>query len=148
MKGASFVSEDFLAYVSKNTTSLFLISVVFWSVLMYVCYHVFRVNILRIVVLFGTFALAMAFAGNDLVNFIGVPIAGLESYLAWSASGSPSEAYEMSILNTPIRTQNLPFGPGGFNYGGYVVVLQKGAIRYGDRSEFRATRRRCRALPF
>jgi phosphate/sulfate permease len=105
MKGASFVSEDFLAYVSKNTTSLFLISVVFWSVLMYVCYHVFRVNILRIVVLFGTFALAMAFAGNDLVNFIGVPIAGLESYLAWSASGSPSEAYEMSILNTPIRTQ-------------------------------------------
>ena len=42
--------------------------------------HVLRVNVFRVVVLMGTFALAMAFAGNDLVNFIGVPLAGLDAY--------------------------------------------------------------------
>ena len=105
MKGASFISDEFIDLVNDNTLILLIVSVIFWSVLMHICLVVFRINILRIVVLFGTFALAMAFAGNDLVNFIGVPIAGLESYWAWSASGSAAEAFEMAILNEPIRTQ-------------------------------------------
>jgi phosphate/sulfate permease len=105
LKGASFISDEFLALISDQTLPLLIASVIFWSLLMHLCLTVFRINILRIVVLFGTFALAMAFAGNDLVNFIGVPIAGLESYQAWRASGSAAEAFEMSILNEPIRTQ-------------------------------------------
>lgn len=105
MKGASFISEEFILLISDNTLILLIGSVIFWSLLMHLCLRVFRINILRIVVLFGTFALAMAFAGNDLVNFIGVPIAGLESYWAWSASGSAAESFEMTILNEPIRTQ-------------------------------------------
>ena len=62
--------------------------------------HLFKVNIFRIVVLFGTFALAMAFAGNDLVNFIGTPLAGLESFLDFTANGNGTAAsqYTVSVL--------------------------------------------------
>ena len=72
---------------------------------MYACLNILKWNILKIVVLFGTFALAMAFAGNDLVNFIGVPIAGMESYLAWSSSDIDPGQYSMTVLNEPVRTQ-------------------------------------------
>jgi phosphate/sulfate permease len=105
LKGASFISAEFISWVGSNTWIILGISIVFWSLVMHICLTVFRINILRIVVLFGTFALAMAFAGNDLVNFIGVPIAGLESFIAWKASGLPADGLEMSSLNEPIRTQ-------------------------------------------
>ena len=62
---------------------------------------------LRFVVLFGTFALAMAFAGNDLVNFIGVPLAGLTSWQAWSASGLPADEMTMGVLAEPVRGDTL-----------------------------------------
>ena len=70
--------------------------------------HLLKVNIFRIVVLFGTFALAMAFAGNDLVNFIGTPLAGLESFLDYSANGAGQNAndYMMTVL---AGESQLPF---------------------------------------
>ena len=55
-------------------------------------------------VLIGTFALAMAFAGNDLVNFIGVPIAGYDSFLHFTASGVPDTEFSMEILKQPSQT--------------------------------------------
>lgn len=63
--------------------------------------HLLKVNIFRIIVLFGTFSLAMAFAGNDLVNFIGVPLSGLESYIDFTRHGSDGHTYIMSILAAP-----------------------------------------------
>lgn len=61
--------------------------------------HLLHVNIFKIVVLFGTFSLAMAFAGNDLVNFIGTPLAGLESYLDFSQHpGADATKYMVSVL--------------------------------------------------
>ena len=105
LKGASFVSSGFLEWVHENTLLLLGCSFLFWSILMHILLLFFNVNILRIVVLFGTFALAMAFAGNDLVNFIGVPIAGFESYLAWSQTDIAAESYEMTILNEAVRTK-------------------------------------------
>ncbi|MGN0087125.1 MAG: inorganic phosphate transporter [Alloprevotella sp.] len=70
--------------------------------------HLARVNIFKIIVLFGTFALAMAFAGNDLVNFIGVPLAGFESVLDWHNAGHPdADAYMMTELAGP--SQNAFF---------------------------------------
>lgn len=65
--------------------------------------HLCRVNIFKLIVLFGTFSLAMAFAGNDLVNFIGVPLAGLESFLDYTAHGGGSSAdnYLMTALSLP-----------------------------------------------
>lgn len=107
IKGASFVSEAFIAWVKNNTLLLILISFAFWSILMQAILMAFKINILRIVVLFGTFSLAMAFAGNDLVNFIGVPIAGFESFNAWSASGAGAEDFNMAVLGKPVRTKTI-----------------------------------------
>ncbi len=64
----------------------------------------FNVDPLRIVVLTGTFSLAMAFAGNDLVNFIGVPITGLQSFQLWAASGVDADAYMMDAMAKTVRT--------------------------------------------
>ena len=104
MKGASFMPKDAANWIAANTVMLLGISFVFWTVIMQVLISVFKVNVLRLVVLFGTFSLAMAFAGNDLVNFIGVPLAGLSSYQTWAASGQAPEALQMTALGEPVRT--------------------------------------------
>ena len=107
IKGASFVPDAFVGWVMDNTLVLIISSFAFWSVAMHVILLAFKINILRIVVLFGTFSLAMAFAGNDLVNFIGVPIAGFESFNAWSASGAGAEEFNMQVLGQPVRTKTI-----------------------------------------
>jgi len=107
IKGASFSSEVFIGWVNKNTPVLMLGSFVVFSLISQLLISVFKVNILRIVVLFGTFSLAMAFAGNDLVNFIGVPLAGLESFESWAASGQAATDFGMGALKEPIRTNTL-----------------------------------------
>ena len=106
-KGASFMSDDFIYWISENIAKLLLLSVVFWTIIMQILVSVFKQNILRIVVLFGTFSLAMAFAGNDLVNFIGVPIAGFESFRAWSGTGTNPDTYGMEILAQPVQTNTF-----------------------------------------
>jgi phosphate/sulfate permease len=105
MKGASFVTENMLGWIQSHTWTILIGSFVIWTVLLQLLYSIFKVNILKVVVLFGTFSLAMAFAGNDLVNFIGVPIAGLESFLHWKESGIPADQYGMEILHEPVRTK-------------------------------------------
>lgn len=103
-KGASFISDAVLDWIKANTLLLLGISLVFWITVMQLLLFL-KVNILRVIVLFGTFSLAMAFAGNDLVNFIGVPIAGFESYVAWAASGDAADTYSMEVLQQPVRTR-------------------------------------------
>ena len=105
LKGSSFVPTDVVAMVQEQTLMALGLSFVFWTLVMFVLNKIIKVNVLKIVVLFGTFALAMAFSGNDLVNFIGVPIAGFESFLAWSDSGQAADAYSMSILLAPVQTE-------------------------------------------
>src|SRR3546814_13536934 len=68
--------------------------------LCYLLQRQFGVNPLKIVVLAGTFSLAMAFAGNDLVNFIGVPITGLLAYQNWLGRGVPADALYQDYLAT------------------------------------------------
>ncbi len=104
LQGAAFVTDEFLRTIEDNLLLLLATAFIFWTAFLHLMAKN-GINIFRIVVLFGTFALAMAFAGNDLVNFIGVPIAGFESYLSWNQSNiSPSE-YNMSVLKEPVRTQ-------------------------------------------
>lgn len=103
-KGASFISEEQAVWFQEHALTVYITSFIVWSVTLQVIHSFLQFNILRIVVLFGTFALAMAFAGNDLVNFIGVPIAGMESFQAWSASGQEAEEYLMDSLNKPVQT--------------------------------------------
>lgn len=104
LKGASFITADSINYIKEEMVFLLSAAFIFWLIVMHIL-AMRGVNIFRIIVLFGTFALAMAFAGNDLVNFIGVPIAGFESYLAWSASGQDPFSFSMEILQQPVRTQ-------------------------------------------
>ena len=105
LKGASFASAEVILWIENYLLVLSGLTWVLWIVIMYVMSW-WKVNTFRIVVLFGTFALAMAFAGNDLVNFIGVPIAGFESFLAWSDSGQGAFSYSMNVLKEPVRTQS------------------------------------------
>lgn len=67
--------------------------------------HICKVNVLKVIVLMGTFSLAMAFAGNDLVNFIGVPLSGLASYQDYVANGTgDAHSFLMGSLNGPADT--------------------------------------------
>ncbi len=99
MKGAAFITADMHAWIDAHTWMLLGISFVFFTVLMQIFYFL-KVNVLKLVVLIGTFALAMAFAGNDLVNFIGVPLAGLDTFLDVRHSNVPMESLSMGSLNT------------------------------------------------
>ncbi|UII28564.1 inorganic phosphate transporter [Fulvivirga maritima] len=104
VKGSSFISDDKIEWFERNSLEISIFSFLAWSVIFFILREVFKTNILKIVVLFGTFALAMAFAGNDLVNFIGVPIAGLESFKEWSASGLDPHEMFMTSLSKPVKT--------------------------------------------
>ena len=104
-KGSSFVSKEQLTWITENTTLIIGLCFAGWTVLLQLLYWLFRVNILKVIVLFGTFALAMAFAGNDLVNFIGVPLAGYESYKVFMAQDALSGSeFTMSALAESVST--------------------------------------------
>lgn len=100
MGGAPFMKESFKIWINEHTMQILGLCLVFFSILMQILYFL-KFNVLKIIVLIGTFALAMAFAGNDLVNFIGVPLACLDTYLDVKASGAPLDQHLMGSLNQP-----------------------------------------------
>ncbi|NQU85257.1 MAG: inorganic phosphate transporter, partial [Mariniphaga sp.] len=104
-KGASFMKAETVAFLKNNMLEILIYSLIGWTILLQLLYWLFKIDIPKIIVLVGTFALAMAFAGNDLVNFIGVPLAGFESFKAWStqAISSPDE-FQMTILTGKVGT--------------------------------------------
>jgi len=105
-RGASFITEDAIAYMEANTSVILLISFTGLSILLQLLVLLFRLNVLKLIVLTGTFALALAFAGNDMVNFIGVPLAGLKAYQLFSAvPGADPNTFMMLGLNNDIKTE-------------------------------------------
>ncbi|EPR70082.1 putative low-affinity inorganic phosphate transporter [Winogradskyella psychrotolerans RS-3] len=107
VKNASFMSAEVSSVISSNPVALIGISFIVLTLLSYLTIHLFKTNIYTVIIVIGTFALAVAFAGNDLVNFIGVPIAAYNSYEAWSASGALPTEYVMTALNAPVKTQPI-----------------------------------------
>lgn len=104
-KGSTLISPDSLEYINEHTWRIMLISFVGWTLIFQLLTLLTRVNVLKITVLVGTFALAMAFAGNDLVNFIGVPLAGFESFKAFNAAeGANPDSFMMSALQAKVNT--------------------------------------------
>ncbi|MGG6229913.1 inorganic phosphate transporter [Tenacibaculum sp. SDUM215027] len=102
MKGTPFY-KDIKHLIEGNTLVIIAGGFVFWSAISQVLIHFFKVNILKLIIGVGTFSLAMAFSGNDLVNFIGVPIAAWNSYQAINdplinVGGLGPEAFSMGIL--------------------------------------------------
>ncbi|MEA2041123.1 MAG: inorganic phosphate transporter [Bacteroidota bacterium] len=106
LKGSTFAGKgtDIYTWVTSNTWTIVGASFVAWSLILSGLQFLLKVNILKIIVLVGTFALAMAFAGNDLVNFIGVPLAGISSFKAWVSSGVEPDAFMMSALSKKVPT--------------------------------------------
>jgi phosphate/sulfate permease len=107
-KGASFMTPESIAWLSANTFKVLMFSFIGSTIILQALISFFKVNILRIIVLAGTFSIAMAFAGNDLVNFIGVPLAGFESFRVFT--GDPSinpDTFLMGALSEPVKTPTI-----------------------------------------
>lgn len=107
-KGSSFLSDEAILWIKNNSWTILAVNFVTWTIVLQLLVLFFKTNILKVIILVGTFALAMAFAGNDLVNFIGVPLAGFESFKAFVASGSTDPTnFTMEILREPVKTPTL-----------------------------------------
>ncbi|TAJ12693.1 phosphate permease [Marinilabiliaceae bacterium JC017] len=104
-KGASFMHKDTKQWIAENASLIILYSFIGWTIILQLAKSLFKMDILRGIVLVGTFALAMAFAGNDLVNFIGVPLAGFESFKAFMATpGATPDNFLMVSMAGKVKT--------------------------------------------
>lgn len=121
LKGSVLVTADTLLYLESNMGTALLYTLLGWTLFMALMQHVFKVKILNVIVLVGTAALAMAFAGNDLVNFIGVFMAGFDSFhiaQEFAASGGEVNSLYMNGLSEPV-TANIYWLLGA----GIIMVL-------------------------
>lgn len=118
LKDSSFMTAEYKQWIHENTLTLVAAFFVFFTILMQIL-HAFKVNVFKVIVLMGTFALALAFAGNDLVNFIGVPLAGYSSYIDYTANGQAAGAdgFLMTSLLGPAKT------PWYFLFGSGAVMV-------------------------
>lgn len=120
LKGTTFVSDSVKEYVNDNTVLILLGCLLLFTLLMQLL-HWCKVNVLKVVVLIGTFSLALAFAGNDLVNFIGVTLAGFDSFITFISpenAGISPDALGMSSLAGAAKT------PAFFLFAtGFVMLL-------------------------
>jgi len=115
IKGTSYAKQSFdliggvtiKDFLENNVFQIVMYTSAFMSLLSYAFIQFFKFNIYKIIIGVGTFGLALAFAGNDLVNFIGVPIAAWQSYEAWLASGVAANEFSMEVLATKVPTPNF-----------------------------------------
>lgn len=121
IKGTAMASESFdiiggvtiADFLENEVVSIVMTSMVLWFLLSFILVKYFKTNIYKLIIAVGTFALALAFAGNDLVNFIGVPIAAWQSYEVWQASGIAATEFSMGVLSEKVPTPTiLLFGSG------------------------------------
>ena len=121
LKGTSYAKQSFdiigggtmKDFLENQVLSIVLVSSIIWSLLSYILIVFAKTNIYKLIIIVGTFALALAFAGNDLVNFIGVPVAAFNAYTEWSASGLSAASFPMDVLASKVPTNNwLLFGAG------------------------------------
>ncbi|WP_372944423.1 inorganic phosphate transporter [Muriicola sp.] len=115
IKGTPYAGETYdalggltiSAYLENQVFMIVLVSLLFWYLISFVLTSFLKVNIYKLIIGVGTFALALAFAGNDLVNFIGVPIAAYQSYEAWAASGVAATEFSMGVLASKVPTPTI-----------------------------------------
>ena len=105
LKSVSFISEEFLDYVNNNTLIIIGAGLVIFTLLSQLMMTFLKMDILKAIIIVGTFSLALAFAGNDLVNFIGVPIAAWQSFVLWQESFLASGTMPSEFLMTGLQGQ-------------------------------------------
>ncbi len=103
-KGASFMTPEAVDWIKSNTLLILAGISLVSAIVLQVLISVFRINVFKPIILVGTFALAMAFAANDLVNFIGVPLAGLNAFKTALSSADPLHI-TMAALNRKVPSQ-------------------------------------------
>lgn len=105
LKESAFMDGELKTLIYSNTDKVVWGAFIFFTILMQVL-HWLKVNVFKVIVLMGTFALALAFAGNDLVNFIGVPLVGYSSYIDLMAQGgtTTTDTFLMELLLAPTQT--------------------------------------------
>jgi len=111
LKSVPYISEDTMEYVNSNTLIIVLIGFLLFTGISQFLMSILKINILKTIIVIGTFALALAFAGNDLVNFIGVPIAAWQSFDLWQSAYNstgvlPSE-FAMTGLSGSVPTPEI-----------------------------------------
>ncbi|MBT8188162.1 MAG: inorganic phosphate transporter, partial [Croceitalea sp.] len=107
LKSADLFNEAILQFIYDSPMTFLLANFAFWSLISWIFAQLLKWSVYRLVIVLGTFALAMAFAGNDLVNFIGVPIAALQSFQEWQGSGIAAMDYNMEGLTAAVQTPTL-----------------------------------------
>jgi len=112
IKGTPYSSESYSTlnnmtineFIDSNIIMFWIISLIFWFIISFLICKLFKLDIYKIIIAIGTFSLALAFAGNDLVNFIGVPIAAVESFQSWSSSSVSAAEFSMISLSEKVNT--------------------------------------------
>lgn len=117
-KGASFVTPETLHWLQTHTGLLLLMNFVFWAIVFQLLLLFTKVNILKIIVLVGTGALAMSFAANDLVNFIGAPMAGFSAFRIAAKSAGDPLTMNMAPLAGPVQTET-----GFLILAGFIMIV-------------------------
>ncbi|MGA8852990.1 MAG: inorganic phosphate transporter, partial [Christiangramia sp.] len=111
MKSVPYISDGTIEYINNHTLLIVIIGFVVFSGISQFIMSVLKFNILRTIIIIGTFALALAFAGNDLVNFIGVPIAAWQSFDLWqsahAATGVLPSEFSMNGLSGSVPTPEI-----------------------------------------
>jgi phosphate/sulfate permease len=98
LKGTALISDAQQVWINDHQWLVVGCLFLFFTILSQVLISAFKINILKVIIVVGTFSLALAFAGNDLVNFIGVPIAAFQAYGFFKASGAAGDSYLMQEL--------------------------------------------------
>jgi len=117
LKGSPYY-KDLISYIGDNDIIILIISIIIFSLFSYVFEFLTKKSVLLIVIAAGTFGLALAFAGNDLVNFIGVSMAAYHSYEAWVVSGIDANLFSMEVLD-----KKVPAEPFLLFLAGGIMVL-------------------------
>ena len=117
LKGTPYY-KDLKGSIEGNEAYIISASFVLWLIVSYVFQAITKKTILLVVIAVGTFGLALAFSGNDLVNFIGVPMAAYHSYEAWAVSGIDATMFSMEVLDKKVPAEPLLL----FISGGIMVV--------------------------
>lgn len=105
-KGTTFLTPEMIKWITDHTMIVLGINILGWTVILQLLLWFTKINILKPIVLIGTFSLALAFAANDLVNFIGVPLAGLSSFQIASGGSNPL-GMTMDALNEPVKSNSF-----------------------------------------
>lgn len=104
LKSSSIMSENAVSLINSHMGCLISGLFVSCTLFLLILKFILRIDLLKVIVLFGTFALAMSFSGNDLVNFIGVPLAGFTSFSIWNGTNTAPDGFDMGLLSGMINT--------------------------------------------